>query len=48
MKRTKLMNRPVRVTDMYYDDDYEGYERQLDKVQRSQIKKWRKLKQQLI
>lgn len=48
MKRTKFFNRPTRLSEMSYDDYYDTSDRQTGKAQRLQLKKWRKLKHQLI
>lgn len=48
MKRTKIINRPTRLSDMSFDDFNDTNDRQQDKAQRLEIKRWRKLKNQLL
>ncbi len=48
MKRTKIINRPTRLSDMSFDDYYDSNDRQQDRVHRLQVKRWRKLKNQFI
>lgn len=48
MKRTKIFNRTTRLSDMSYDEYYDSSDRQQGKAQRLEVKKWRKLKHQMI
>ena len=48
MKRTKIITRPTRLSDMSYEDFYDSSDRQQGKAQRLQVKKWRRLKHQMI
>lgn len=49
MTRTKILNGPTRLSDMSFDDYYDsGEDLQQDKTHRLQIRRWRRMKQQLL